>query len=81
MLRRAQQIGQVEIIGAIAPYLSCPELFAEREVVHWIDNTSAVAAMAKGYSNAVDSARLVHMFHAWAAGASALIWSAASASR
>ena len=28
----------------------------------------------KGYSRAVDSARLVHMFHAWCAGSGASVW-------
>ena len=37
---RGQQIGQVEILGALAPYLSIPNLLAGRPVIHWIDNTS-----------------------------------------
>eukprot|EP00966_Prymnesium_polylepis_P120405 2782172-Prymnesium_polylepis.1 len=31
------------------------------------DNTSALAALTKGYSGLPDSARLVHVCHAWAA--------------
>ena len=73
-MRRKQQIGQVEIIGAIVPYLSVPQLLAGREVLHWIDNTSALAALTKGYSGVPDSARLVHMFHAWNVGARAAVW-------
>ena len=73
LIERKQQIGQVEIIGAIAPYLSVPQL-AGRRVIHWIDNQSAEAALCKGYSRVVDSARLVHMFHAWAAAAQASVW-------
>ena len=45
-----------------------------RDVVHFIDNTSAVAALSKGYSGAPDSARLVHMFHAWQAGSRSNVW-------
>ena len=71
---RKQQIGHVEIVGAIVPYLSAPELLAGRDVVHWIDNTSAIAALCKGYSNFPDSARLVHAFHAWQAIAQADVW-------
>ena len=71
---RKQQIGQVEIIGAITPYLSVPELLARRKLIHWIDNTSALAALCKGYSNLPDLARLVHTFHAWQAGAQADVW-------
>ena len=73
LLERRQQIGQVEIIGAIAPYLSVPAL-AGRRVLHWIDNQSAAAALCKGYSGVPDSARLVHMFHAWAACSRAAVW-------
>ena len=36
--------------------------------MHFIDNTSAAAALSKGYSGVPDSARLVHAFHAHAAG-------------
>ena len=50
-----------------------PQL-AGRHVLHWIDNQSACAALTKGYSGVPDSARLVHMFHAWAAGARSSVW-------
>jgi hypothetical protein len=73
-IERKQQIGQVEIVGAITPYLSVPHLLAGKRVIHWIDNTSALAALCKGYSNQPDSARLVHAFHAWQAGAQADVW-------
>ena len=71
---RGQQIGQIEILGALAPYLSAPELFAGKQVIHWVDNTSALSAMTKGYSGVPDSARLVHLFHAWNLGARAACW-------
>ena len=74
LVDRKQQIGQVEIITAITPYLSLPGILAGRDVVHWIDNTSACAALCKGYSGVPDSARLVHAFHAWAAGARVDAW-------
>lgn len=35
-----------------------------RHVIHYIDNTSAVAALVKGYSRAPDSARMLHAFTA-----------------
>ena len=63
-VRRRQQIGQLEILAALVPYLSVPRLRGKR-VMHWIDNTSS---LAKGYSGVPDSARLVHAFHATAAG-------------
>ena len=71
---RTQQIGQDEIIGALAPYLSLPRLLAGRDVIHWVDNTSAVAALTKGYSGRPDSARLVHALHAWCAVTRTSIW-------
>ena len=71
---RNQQIGQIEILGALVPYLSVPQTLAGREVIHWIDNTSALSALTKGYSGVPDSARLVHLFHAWNAGARARTW-------
>ena len=74
LLSRQQQIGQVEILGALCPYLSMPELLAGRDVIHWIDNTSAQAALTKGYSGVPDSARLVHLFHAWNCAAGARVW-------
>eukprot|EP00966_Prymnesium_polylepis_P328404 7384217-Prymnesium_polylepis.1 len=35
---RTQQIGVVEIVGALIPYLSAPRLLGSRNVIHWIDN-------------------------------------------
>ena len=64
LVERRQQIGQVGIIGANVPYISFSFLLAGRDVIHWIVNTSALAASMKGYSGSPDSARLVHTFHA-----------------
>ena len=72
--RRKQQIGQVELVGALVPYLSLPGLLRGRKVLHWIDNSSAVAAAVKGYSKAVDSARIVHALHATMAGLGIRAW-------
>ena len=55
-------------MAALVPYLSLGGRLRDRHVLHWVDNTSAVAALAKGYSGAPDSARLVHAFHATAVG-------------
>ena len=62
LICRGQQIGQIEILGALVAYLSAPGLLAGREIIHWIDNTSALSALTKGYSGVPDSARLVHLF-------------------
>ena len=37
-------------------------------------HASALAAMAKGYSRAIDSARIVHALHAWNVGAGVATW-------
>ena len=60
-----QYIGQLEGLAAIAAYYSLPFLRGER-VLHYIDNTSVLAALTKGYSAQVDSARIVHAFWALA---------------
>ena len=71
---RKQQIGQVELVGALVPYLSLGMRLRGRRVLHWIDNSSAVAASCKGYSGATDSARIVHAMHATLAGLGIRAW-------
>jgi hypothetical protein len=66
--KREQYIGQLEILGAVAVYYSLPELFVNKKVLHFIDNTSAVAGLLRGYSAVEDSARIVHAFWALATG-------------
>ena len=61
---RKQYIGQLEILYAVAPFFTVPEVFAGREVLHFIDNTAAVFGIAKGYSSKPDSAKIIHAFHA-----------------
>ena len=73
-VRRKQQIGQLEILAGLVPYLSVPTLLSGREVIHWIDNTSAKAALVHGYSGVPDSARLVHAFHAHNLVLQAQVW-------
>ena len=46
---RKTYIGQLEIMFGVSPYLSLPEVFEGRDVIHFIDNTSACAALVKGY--------------------------------
>ena len=59
--RRVQYIGQLEILGELVPYLSTPGLFAGCDVIHFVDNTSAIYSVIKGASTSADSARLVHL--------------------
>ena len=69
-----QKINQVELVAALLPYLTFPGEFAGRPVLHWIDNTAALAALTKGYSKASDSAHLVHAFHAWVTTSLSSVW-------
>ena len=74
-VERGQQIGQVELYGALLPYLTLPaDRLRGRRVMHWIDNSSACAALVKGYSSAVDSGRIVHALHATLAGLGVRAW-------
>ena len=61
---KRQYIGQLELIYAVAPYYTLPELFRGRDVIHFIDNTSACWALVKGYSKAIDCGLIVNAFHA-----------------
>ena len=60
---RKQQIGQLELLGAVAPYYSLGPYLKGKRIIHWIDNTAALAGIAKGYSSKPDSARIIHAFH------------------
>ena len=61
---RKQQIGQLELLAAIVAYYSMAPHLTQRDVLHFIDNTAAVAGIAKGYSSKPDSARIIHAYHA-----------------
>ena len=71
---RKQQIGPLETLGALVCYLSRPEQFRNRQVIHFIDNTGALFSMAKGYTRVVDAARMVHVFHSLCAAINAQVW-------
>ena len=70
---RKQYIGQLELLAAVAVYYSLPELRGRR-CIHWIDNTSAIAALIKGYSGAPDSCRILHAFAAFGLGLEVASW-------
>jgi hypothetical protein len=57
------KIGQAEIYAAIFVYLSLhPSMLRKRNVVHFVDNTSAAWGLLKGYSNKADSAHMISIF-------------------
>ena len=72
-VHKKQKIGQCELLAASIVYTSMPELFRARQVIHWIDNTSAISCLIHGYSGKVDSALLVNAFHLFNAGLKARI--------
>ena len=53
-------IGQLELLWAHSPYASIPGEFEGRMAIHFVDNTSAVSGLIKGYARPVDSAMIVH---------------------
>ena len=59
---RATHIGQLELLAAIMVYTTVPSLVAGQFVLHFIDNTSALAGLIAGSSRSWDSARLIHTF-------------------
>ena len=73
-VKKKQYIGQLELLAAVIPYYSAPALFVGKRVIHYIDNTSALAGLTKGYSSRVDSAFIVHSFHGYNAGLQAVVW-------
>ena len=67
MLSWAQKethIGRTELVAEILPYLSEPERFRGKDVIHFVDNTSAIYCSIKGYSSDADTAALVYLLHA-----------------
>jgi hypothetical protein len=72
-VRNKQKIGQCEILAAIAVYFSLPDACRDRQVIHWIDNTSAISCLVHGYSGKADSALLVNAFNLFNAGLKARI--------
>jgi hypothetical protein len=63
---RATYIGQLELLAAIAVYYSLADKLRGRRVLHFVDNSGAVACLVKDYSADYDSSALVHSFWALA---------------
>ena len=54
----------MELMAAVAVYFSFEaSAFAEWEAVHFIDNTSALYSLVKGYSSSPDSLPIIQSFH------------------
>ena len=68
-------IGQLELLAAAAVYVSLPHsAFHEQDVVHYIDNSSALYGMTKGYSSIPDSLAIIRAFHAANLALRANVW-------
>ena len=73
-IKKKQYIGQCEILAAVCVYFTLPDLCRDREIIHWIDNESAIQGLKNGYSPKGDSAKLIHAFHMFNAGLKADVW-------
>ena len=71
---RLTHIGQLELLAELLPYLAHPGRFAGKDVIHFVDNTSAIYASVKGASSSADSARIVHMLHLLLAALDVSVW-------
>ena len=71
---RTGDIGQLELLAAVAVYYSLAAELRGREVIHFIDNSGAMACLIKDYSSDVDSARLVHAFWGLACALEIDVW-------
>ena len=67
-MTRKQYIGQLEILYAVSPYWTLGSRLAGRQVIHFIDNTSACAGLVKGYASSIDPGLMVNAFHAFNVG-------------
>ena len=56
-------IAQVELLAVVSALYTRPDLFVDRNVVHFCDNTVALSALVHGYARKEDMARLVNAFH------------------
>ena len=71
---RTQYIGQLELLAAVSVYYSLADDLRSSEVIHFIDNSGAMASLVKDYSRDVDSGKLVHTFWALAAALDIDVW-------
>ena len=73
--RTTSLIGQLELLAAAAVYVSFARgAFDEQDVIHFIDNSSALYGMVKGYSRVPDSLAIIRAFHAANLALRANVW-------
>ena len=71
---RTTYIGQLEALAAVLAYTSRPDLFVDREVIHFIDNTGALYGLHHGYSRDIDTSTVVHECYALLVAISCRTW-------
>ena len=62
-LDRKTYIAELEALAAVATYTTYPEVIAGRKVIHFVDNTVALAALVHGYAGKPDLAKSVNIFY------------------
>eukprot|EP00965_Chrysotila_dentata_P205920 6183237-Pleurochrysis_carterae.AAC.7 len=70
----SQYIGQLDLLGAVAACCTFARELKGTRFIHWINNTSKLAALVKGYLSRPDLALIVHAFHAFNVGLGARVW-------
>ena len=67
-------ICQLETLAALCAQLTFSQAVRGRRVVHYIDNTAALAAIVHGYSRHGDMAEMANMYHLAVAANNADVW-------
>jgi hypothetical protein len=57
-------LGGFEILWAAVPYLTSPEIFRGRKVIHFLSDPHAVRALVSGYEKMVGAGMIVNALHA-----------------
>jgi hypothetical protein len=61
-LPRQQQIALAELLAPVAAIHLCPHLLQNQHVILWLDNSNALSALVKGYSEKLDITELAGTF-------------------
>jgi len=62
------KINPCELLAVVAAVMTIPDILLKRDVVFWVDNTTALSACVDGYSNFPDLATLSNALHLLLAG-------------
>jgi hypothetical protein len=65
---KKQYIGQFEMLYASGSLETLGSILKGRQIIHFIDNTSALAGLIKGYASMHDMGFMVNAYHAMALG-------------